>query len=162
MKSVALLYVACRLNRQKRDYSAASVKWSSSDNSVVSVSEDGIVTVHKAGKAVVTVTSANNSEIKDNCAVTVMQPVTGVTLSESAIVFTSLGSTMQLTATEIPDNASDKNVNWESSGILDIEIDKLTGNEQIYDAQGKKQNSIKKGLNIIRMGDGTTRKVVVK
>ena len=50
----------------------------------------------------------------------------------------------------------------ESSGILDIEIDKLTGNEQIYDAQGKKQNSIKKGLNIIRMGDGTTRKVVVK
>ncbi len=91
-----------------------------------------------------------------------MQPVTGVTLSESAIVFTSLGSTMQLTATEIPDNASDKNVNWESSGILDIEIDKLTGNEQIYDAQGKKQNSIKKGLNIIRMGDGTTRKVVVK
>ena len=91
-----------------------------------------------------------------------MQPVTGVTLSESAIVFTSLGSTMQLTATIIPDNASDKNVNWESSGILDIEIDKLTGNEQIYDAQGKKQNSIKKGLNIIRMGDGTTRKVVVK
>ncbi len=91
-----------------------------------------------------------------------MQPVTGVTLSESTIVFTSLGSTMQLTATIIPDNASDKNVNWESSGILDIEIDKLTGNEQIYDAQGKKQNSIKKGLNIIRMGDGTTRKVVVK
>lgn len=91
-----------------------------------------------------------------------MQPVTGVTLSESAIVFTSLGSTMQLMATIIPDNASDKNVNWESSGILDIEIDKLTGNEQIYDAQGKKQNSIKKGLNIIRMGDGTTRKVVVK
>ena len=91
-----------------------------------------------------------------------MQPVTGVTLSESAIVFTSLGSTIQLTATIIPDNASDKNVNWESSGILDIEIDKLTGNEQIYDAQGKKQNSIKKGLNIIRMGDGTTRKVVVK
>ncbi len=88
--------------------------------------------------------------------------MTGVTLSESTIVFTCLGSTMQLTATEIPDNASDKNVNWESSGILDIEIDKLTGNEQIYDAQGKKQNSIKKGLNIIRMGDGTTRKVVVK
>ena len=56
---------------------------------MVSVSEDGIVTAHKAGKAVVTVTSANNSEIKDNCAVTVMQPVTGVTLSESAIVFTS-------------------------------------------------------------------------
>ena len=101
-----LLYVACRLNRQKHDYSAASVKWSSSDNSVVSVSEDGIVTGGFVAVCIVTVN--------------------------------------------------------ESSGILDIEIDKLTGNEQIYDAQGKKQNSIKKGLNIIRMGDGTTRKVVVK
>ena len=32
----------------------------------------------------------------------------------------------------------------------------------IYDMSGRKKNKIQKGLNIIRMADGTTRKVVVK
>lgn len=34
--------------------------------------------------------------------------------------------------------------------------------EAIYDMSGRKHNKIQKGLNIIRMADGTTRKVVVK
>ena len=33
---------------------------------------------------------------------------------------------------------------------------------QIYDQQGIRQNELKKGLNIVRQADGTTRKVVMK
>ena len=86
------------------------------------------------------------------------------TVSESGVVIATGAGNAIVTATSVDGGfvaVCIVTVN-ESSGILDIEIDKLTGNEQIYDAQGKKQNSIKKGLNIIRMGDGTTRKVVVK
>ena len=86
------------------------------------------------------------------------------TVSESGVVISTGAGNAIVTATSVDGGyvaVCIVTVN-ESSGILDIEIDKLTGNEQIYDAQGKKQNSIKKGLNIIRMGDGTTRKVVVK
>ena len=37
-----------------------------------------------------------------------------------------------------------------------------SGNREVYDLQGRQLNSPKKGVSIIRMGDGTTRKVVVK
>lgn len=36
------------------------------------------------------------------------------------------------------------------------------GNREVYDLQGRQLNSPKKGVSIIRMSDGTTRKVVVK
>ena len=36
------------------------------------------------------------------------------------------------------------------------------GNREVYDLQGRQLNSPKKGVSIVRMGDGTTRKVVVK
>jgi hypothetical protein len=34
--------------------------------------------------------------------------------------------------------------------------------EQIFDLQGRKQNSLNKGVYIIRMKDGTTRKILLK
>jgi hypothetical protein len=34
--------------------------------------------------------------------------------------------------------------------------------DEVYDLQGRKQGSMRPGLNILRIGDGTTRKVVVK
>ena len=50
----------------------------------------------------------------------------------------------------------------ESDGIMTMEVDDLTGNEQIYDIQGKRIQSLQKGINIIRMNDGTIKKVIVK
>lgn len=41
-------------------------------------------------------------------------------------------------------------------------VEKLSNAEGIYDLQGRKLNSLQHGLNIIRMSDGTTRKVIVK
>lgn len=50
----------------------------------------------------------------------------------------------------------------ETDGIVSIDIDSLNGNEHIYDAQGKRIAHLQRGVNIIRMNDGTIRKVVVK
>ena len=49
----------------------------------------------------------------------------------------------------------------EVDGILEISgnsIDKSS----VYDATGRQVQKLKKGLNIVRMKDGTTRKVVLK
>lgn len=47
-------------------------------------------------------------------------------------------------------------------GIRSIENEKLTNNEANYDLSGRKLDKPQKGVNIIRMSDGTTRKVLIK
>ena len=182
------------------------VKWASSNKDVAEVSERGIVTAKKAGKAYISAHSISNSNVKDSCEVVVLQPVTGIKMDEASITFEGIGKTTQLTATVLPDDASDKALRWSSSntsvctvsdggfivavgigvsvvtattvdggfvavcivtvketdGIVSIDIDSLNGNERIYDAQGKRITNLQRGINIIRMNDGTIRKVVVK
>ena len=49
---------------------------------------------------------------------------------------------------------------------LDTGIEQIMGSENgnamIFTIDGKRVDNLKKGLNVIRMKDGTTRKVVVK
>ena len=49
---------------------------------------------------------------------------------------------------------------------IDSGIDTLTmqmdGTEQIFDANGRRIQKLQRGVNIIRMKDGTTKKVVLK
>lgn len=51
------------------------------------------------------------------------------------------------------------------TGIEQVEKsdeEKFNDSKGIYDLQGRKLNTMQRGVNIIRMGDGTTRKVIVK
>lgn len=48
-----------------------------------------------------------------------------------------------------------------ASGIVSI-ANVIDENTQIYDVSGNQLNTLQKGINIIRMSDGTTKKVVVK
>ena len=92
-----------------------SVSWSTSDSSIASVSNDGLVTAVATGRATVTVTTTVGSYTA-SCAVEVSEPVavTSVTLDESALDIT-VGQTSQLTVTVLPNNATDKSVTWSSS-----------------------------------------------
>jgi uncharacterized protein YjdB len=68
------------------------------------------------GLVVITVTTADGSNKKAVCAVTVIAAVRveSVSLSESPISIAP-GATKTLTATVLPANAANKNVRWESS-----------------------------------------------
>lgn len=88
------------------------VVWTSSNDNVAKVDAEGNVTAVKAGKVTVTATSEDNSEVKATCAVTVIQPATGITLSESTYKLKAIGESIQLTATVLPDDATNKKVNW--------------------------------------------------
>ena len=91
------------------------VVWTSSNEDVATVSKDGIITGKGAGTAVITVTSAENENVKDECEVTVLQPVTGIILDYSELVLTNIGETAHLQAMVLPEDASNKEVRWSSS-----------------------------------------------
>ncbi|MDR2423429.1 MAG: Ig-like domain-containing protein [Prevotellaceae bacterium] len=87
--------------------------WSSSNASVASVSNNGLVTAKSVGTATITVTTQDGGYTK-TCAVTVVQPATGVSLNKTATTI-NVNATEQLTATVAPENATNKAVTWSSS-----------------------------------------------
>ena len=91
------------------------ITWSSSNNLVASVDANGNVKALKAGEAWIKAVSADNAEAKDSCKITVTQPVTGITLSKESHTFDNAGEKMQLTATVLPEDATNKEVRWISS-----------------------------------------------
>ena len=91
------------------------ISWTSSDNSVVTVS-DGKLSALKVGNATVTVTTEDGGRTA-TCQVTVLMkvvPVISVSLDKTTVELTE-GDETTLTATVNPDNATNKNVTWKSS-----------------------------------------------
>ena len=96
-----------------QDATTQSVTWSSSDESVATVAQDGTITA--VGKGTATIIAKTQNEKEDKCVVTVKQPVTGITLNRKTLELEK-GSTEKLTATVLPGNADgDKTVTWLSS-----------------------------------------------
>ena len=91
------------------------VEWSSSNKQVATVDASGNVTALKSGEAWIKAISKDNTEAKDSCKVTVTQPVTGITLSQESCRLTNIGETIQLEATVLPEEASNKDVKWTST-----------------------------------------------
>lgn len=88
-----------------------TLTWVSDHPDVASVDNEGNVTARKAGAATVTVKVAEN--VTAVCKVTVISRVTGISLSETTVELKP-GETHQLTATVLPQNASNAEVTWYS------------------------------------------------
>jgi len=92
-----------------------TVTWTSSDTTVATVATDGKVTAtSKGGTAIITVTADGDKTKTATCAVTVNVPVTGVTLNKPSTSIL-MGSYEILFPKISPDNATNKNVTWEST-----------------------------------------------
>lgn len=94
-----------------------SLKWVSSNEEILKITEAGKLSVTVQGVAGGTaVISAINQDnvVVGFCSVTVLQPVEGMTLSETEVT-SRIGDTVQLRATITPDNATNQNVTWKSS-----------------------------------------------
>lgn len=92
-----------------------NVSWQSSDPAVATVDNKGGVQAIAGGSTVITVTTADGNKTS-TCNLTAKAPVvaaTGVRLDKSYLVM-RLGDQYQLTATVMPDNATDKEVIWSS------------------------------------------------
>ncbi|MCQ4022227.1 MULTISPECIES: class B sortase [unclassified Ruminococcus] len=98
-----------------------TLEWSTTDVGVADIDSDGVVYAMSPGTAVITAKSKNGYEAK--CEVTVLQPVTQMSINYSGYDFYE-GSSIQLTATIGPDNASDKTLHWSSSDPSVATVDK--------------------------------------
>ncbi len=92
------------------------ISWSSSNPDIVSIDEDGVLYGNAVGSATITATSG---DAKGTCTITVKKiNVTGVEISPKSIKNPTIGSTIQLSATIKPDNASVKSIKWTSSSSV--------------------------------------------
>ncbi|MEI6602826.1 MAG: Ig-like domain-containing protein [Clostridia bacterium] len=95
------------------DATDKTVKWTTSNAKVATVTSAGKVTAKGKGSAKITVTTTSGS-YKASCTVTVVQPVTSVKLNKATASILK-GKTLKLLATVLPTTASNKKVTWKSS-----------------------------------------------
>ena len=87
--------------------------WSSSNEEIAVVNQNGRITAIDNGSATITVKTINQ-EITATCNVIVAQHVTEIKLDKSYVVMEE-GETTSLIATVNPNNANDKTITWVSS-----------------------------------------------
>ena len=112
-----------------------TVLWTSSDPSVATVSDSGIVTSVKRGEATIRLetqdggfTAEFSVSVNPNDRIS----VTGVSLSDYTLVFDSLGQSKQISASVVPSNATEKGVRFVSRNTA---VAKVT-NEGLITAVG--------------------------
>ena len=110
-----------------------SVEWSSSDESVAVVDENGVVTAISIGEAVITATTADGSNLSASCKVTVV-PTLAVSIElDQTEASVEEKSDLQLTATILPEHTTNKEVAWSSSDKWVASVDN-TGLVTMYSA----------------------------
>ncbi|MDE7149547.1 MAG: Ig-like domain-containing protein, partial [Bacteroidales bacterium] len=87
--------------------------WTSSDPTVITVNETGVVTAVMPGNATITVTTEDGRLTRACQVKAVPVAVTGVNIAASSTTVGKNG--LQLTSTVLPQNATNKNVSWTSS-----------------------------------------------
>lgn len=108
------------------------VRWTSNDEDVATVDENGVIRAKAPGKVVIRATS--NEEVSGDqkqktrsCDVTVIRDVASIALDQEAVNIKK-GSTVTLAASVLPEDASNKKLSWESSneGIATVSAGKVT------------------------------------
>ena len=101
------------------DATDKTVTWSSADNNIAEVSQDGKVTAKNGGNVIIT---ASSGDVSAFCSVTVTIPVTNIRLNKSELPLIK-GQQEVLTATVEPEEATDKTVSWSSSDESIVSVD---------------------------------------
>lgn len=92
------------------------VTWSSSDENVAKIDANGKLIALSGGSAVISVISVEDQEVRDECNITVIQPVTDVVLNKTLLTINK-DEAERLEARIIPETATNKSVNWQSSDV---------------------------------------------
>lgn len=103
------------------DASNQTILWSSSDTSVVTVDDNGLVHAVAGGSATI-LAKSEDSGATSLCNVTVYQPVTSLTISNETMTVRK-GTEFWLNATALPANAMNKEIAWSSSDTRIATVD---------------------------------------
>ena len=118
------------------DAEDTSVTWSTNDATIATVDENGLVTTikqeawdaSKPCQVTITATSNGNPDLSASCVVTITNPtaavaVESITLNYTEYTFPTSEGTLQLVATVLPENATNKNVVWTTSDATVVTVD---------------------------------------
>jgi len=102
------------------------LKWVSSDNKVVEITEHGkkfaTIRAVASGRAVITAINQQNIVV-GFCNVTVRQPVTGIALSDTNVSISLADGSFQLRATVTPSTATNQTLNYTSANSQIARVD---------------------------------------
>lgn len=103
------------------DVTSKALSWSSSNESVASVSSTGVVVALTPGEVTITATTTNGKTAK--CKVTV-NPIRVTTVTvEPAVAEITVGDVLSLSASIDPDDATDQTIGWSSSDTAVATVD---------------------------------------
>lgn len=98
--------------------------WTSSRTEIVTVSDNGELSIGGTGKAVITCRSISNPTVYATCTVTVKQAVQSILLDQTSLVcYLDDTTEYQLTANTQPSYADNKAVTWTSSNTDVVSVD---------------------------------------
>jgi uncharacterized protein YjdB len=100
-----------------------TVIWSSTDTSIATVDQNGLVSIKKAGKTSIIATSEDTPSITAVCNIIVNVPVASVALDETTKTM-YVGQSSRLTYVMLPVNASNNTVTWLSTNTNVATVDK--------------------------------------
>jgi uncharacterized protein YjdB len=98
-----------------------NVVWKSSDESVATVTNTGLVNAIKTGTATITAQSEDGGYTV-SCQIVVKVDVTSLEISETTLSLTE-GQQKQLSASVLPTDATNKNIIWSSSNNNIVSVD---------------------------------------
>ena len=105
-----------------------SITWASSDPKVATINKKGQITTVNVGKTTITVTTKDGG-FEDFCEVNVVNkqiPVESVSIDKKSIIL-NLNEKAQLTATVLPENATNKKVIWSSNKSSTVSVHQTDG-----------------------------------
>lgn len=105
-----------------KDATNQTMEWTSSDEEIVTVTDDGTVKAIGFGTAMITCVAADRNEHKAVCKVTVYKRMEDITLEQTEISLTE-GERRLLNVTTIPDISDTKGVYWISSNQMVAKVD---------------------------------------
>lgn len=97
------------------DATFPSLLWTSSDESIASVSDDGLVTATGFGEAVITAKANDGSDVYASCMVKVSRVLVNSISLDRKDWIGKVGEKMQLEASILPEDATNKTIVWTSS-----------------------------------------------
>lgn len=97
------------------DATDRSIIWSSSDEEVATVTKEGLVTALNVGEAYIMASAADGSDVSASCKVTIIPTLVNSLYLNRSEWSGRIGDSIQLIASIIPEDATDKTLEWKSS-----------------------------------------------
>ena len=105
------------------DATDKTVKWTSANEKIAAVDQNGVITATGKGTTTITAAAADGSGRKATCRITVKVPVTKITLDKTALTLVKGKTAALKVKTVTPSDANNKSVTWTSSNKKIVTVD---------------------------------------